>query len=132
MIEGLLWIIAEVIGQGIMFALPEFLLDLGLRKAKKNGANFDFVHPLFTVVVLAVVGYVTGIFSVYFFPDHVIKNEIVRQANLLITPIVMGFVFSRVGTHLERKGKFRTGLETFGGGFSFAFALAIARFVFAK
>lgn len=76
-------------------------------------------------------GAVAGGLSLIVFRDHFITSEVVKNLNVLVTPVLIGWLLSRVGTSKKAKGRPLYELETFWRGWGFAFTFATARLLFA-
>lgn len=83
-------------------------------------------------LLYAIAGYIIGIVSVHFFPNHLISNETIRTVNLFLVPIIIGVLMTSLGRWLKARGKVTVGLDSFGRAFLFAFCIAFARFGFAR
>lgn len=90
-----------------------------------------------TNVILAVIGYICmgligGLISLWIVPNHVIDSAALRYINIAVTPILLGFVFERLGGRREKRGKQKWLLDRFSYGFSFALAMGLIRLMFAN
>ena len=127
----LLGLIGYFLCEFLFLGVTELLADLAARKVKSRNPDIYRTNSLFAFVVYAVIGYVLGAVSVYFFSAHIISDSTLRTINLFIFPAAMGFIMSRIGKNLKESGKLTTYLEGFPHGFGFAFCFAFARYVLA-
>jgi len=87
--------------------------------------------------VLSTVGFmiwgaIAGGLSLLIFPHSPIASLQLRQANLLITPIVAGAVMLLIGRQRNQRGQTLVKLDRFGYAFVFAFTMAVVRYVWAQ
>lgn len=85
---------------------------------------------------LAAIGYLTfgalaGALTVWLFPELFIKEQWLRLANLLLTPLAAGLIMEAIGAWRTRREKEVLRLESFTHGFCFAFGMAVVRYAFA-
>jgi hypothetical protein len=87
--------------------------------------------------VLAGLGYVRlgaafGGLSVVLFPHPFVHPTGLHGISLLLSPILTGLAMSFMGTLWRKRGKAALPIESFGYGFTFAFGMALIRFVFTR
>jgi hypothetical protein len=83
--------------------------------------------------LLAILGYAflagaLAVFSLVFFPEHLIKNPDYRVAGLVISPIAVGILMAIRGGWLKRNEKEPIRIDSFFYGFLFAFVFASVRY----
>lgn len=100
----------------------ELLFQLGFRRVVDI-----FKHPLIVAILF---GIISGFVSLLFFSDVLITNEYLQIANLLITPVMLGFIMSLLGKMYKKFGLPRTAIDNFAYGFSFAMAMTLVRYIF--
>ena len=132
----------------LLFALVELFLELFLEAALEIGAEivaslfFRGMDSVFDVSefrnpVLAGLGYVClgaafGGLSVVLFPHPFVHPTGLHGISLLLSPILTGLAMSFMGTLWRKRGKAALPIESFGYGFTFAFGMALIRFVFTR
>lgn len=127
-LEAILYIFSEILGQAIL----ELLAELGIRSISNALGRQKPQNP-----ILAMIGYVllaalgSGI-SLLVFKEHFLKNNNLRIANLLITPIVVGLFMKYRREKLEAKYINPIRINTFWYGFLFAFTFTLIRFFYAR
>ncbi len=77
-------------------------------------------------------GATAGGLSLWLSPELFIKVPWLRVANLALTPLAAGLIMQAIGAWRARRQKEVLRLESFAYGFSFAFAMAVIRFVFGE
>jgi hypothetical protein len=122
--------------QFLLEALLDYVLaalaDLLLRAL---GAVFEDSKP--QNPALAYLGYwlfgvILGGISLALFPRPLVHPSNVHGISLLVSPVLVGLLMAATGAILRRRQKTVTQLESFKYGFSFAFGLALVRFLFTK
>ena len=81
------------------------------------------------LMVFTFLGAAIGAASLLVFPTHFIRNQSLRAASLLVTPIIAGVTFATIGRLRADELKAVSALEAFWPAFAFALAMAIARFL---
>jgi hypothetical protein len=79
-----------------------------------------------------VLGSLAGGLSLLLFPKLFIIRPDLQFLNLLIMPVGMGFMMTRYGFHLRRKGKKTIELDSFTFGYIFALSMSFVRYLFAR
>jgi hypothetical protein len=73
-------------------------------------------------------GTIAGGLSLLIMPKSFISNLGLREANVLITPLVVGGAMTLIGRLRDKRGQDRVGVDRFGYAFVFALSMAIVRF----
>jgi len=119
----LLSIIVEFLAE----ILIQFVCELGvypvLRFFKRTPV------PLVVFLLYALLGGIFGVASSSFFKELFFGNMYLQVSNLLVTPIVVGLLMSAIGRYRVRKGIATIEMDKFLYGFSFAFSMALSRFL---
>jgi hypothetical protein len=89
----------------------------------------DKRHPLLSTVGSFLWGLIAGGLSLLIMPEAFIESSRLRLLNLLLTPIAVGAIMALLGRLRARKGSPLVQLDHFGYAFTFAFALALVRFL---
>ncbi len=133
-------IIAELIFRvfGWVFQfLGELLLQMifeGLAELLGHSVKAPFrrkPQPWLAAIGHLILGALAGALTVWLIPELFIKEEWLRLANLLLTPLAAGLVMEALGSWRARREKEVLQLESFAYGFCFAFSMALVRYVFA-
>jgi hypothetical protein len=117
--------------------LTEFLLELffGLflaflwRKARVARWKSRRISLWLILPLLAVVGALVGWISVPIVPSPIFHPGRVHGLSLIISPLLTGMTLGFIGSNLTRRKEMPAPLESFSGGFSFAFGMALIRFL---
>lgn len=120
----------QFLGEILLQLVFECLAELGLR-----GLGQTLRRP--TSPTLATVGFVlwgaiAGGISLLVFPHSPISNPDYRMVNLIVTPLVAGLVMTLIGRKRSKAGMTIVALDRFAYAFTFAFFMAVIRFVWAK
>jgi hypothetical protein len=62
---------------------------------------------------------------------HLVRSEVLRKINLLVTPLAAGGMMCLIGAWRARRGDDVLRIDRFAYGYVFALSLALVRFVFA-
>ena len=77
-------------------------------------------------------GAVAGGITICLVPELFIKDQWLRLANLVLTPLVAGIIMEAIGSWRKRREREVLRLESFAYGFCFAFAMGLVRYTFGK
>ena len=120
--EILLELFAEILGQIIIEMGFESIGSLF--KGEKESSNG---FKIFGIILFASI---VGIVSLFIFPYHLFKPLIFPGISLILSPLIVGYITYRIGRWKKENNKKATVLATFWGGASFAFIVALIRFIF--
>ena len=122
-------IIFQFILELLLQAFFELLAELGVRSLAdpfKKPPN-----PYLSTVGYTLWGALAGGISLLLFPSSAIHDPLLRQVNLIATPLAMGLVMMLLGRQRSRKGQIVVRLDRFGFAFVFAFSMALVRYIWA-
>lgn len=117
-VEVLIPLVAEFSFEALVYCIGEPFKSRERRNAVLTGIGYFLI------------GLILGGISLLIFPQSFVRSERFHGINLLITPLVSGFVMAALGRWRERHGKPVLRLDSFVFGFVFAFAMALVRFVY--
>lgn len=122
----------QVLGEVFLQTVGEIIVEIVV-----HGMRETFRRPKPLAPWLAVIGYlawgtILGALSVWLFQDHFIQPQGLRIANLLLTPIVAGLTMAKLGAWRRSREQEPIRLDSFAYGFSFAFGMALVRYIWAK
>jgi len=106
--------------------LVQLLFEIGF-----HGISEPFKRKpsvFFALVGYAMLGAISGGISVLVFGDLIIKSIEARYINLIVTPVIAGFVMSALGRFKKKRGREVIRLDKWQFGFVFAFFMALVRF----
>lgn len=124
--EFIVEILFQFLGEILLQLLFESLSELGfhgLADTFKKPRN-----PFLSTIGFALWGAMAGGISLLIMPRSFISNLGLREANVIITPLVVGGAMMLIGRLRERQGQTRVGIDRFGYAFVFAFSMALVRF----
>jgi len=122
--ELLFWLFLEL----ILLIGTELLLAAGIGGARKQGRPKDEHSAFMDFAGWLTLGAILGGLSLLVLPNLLLRNNSLAVANLIVTPIIAGFVMWRVGKYFRKKQKPMVRLATFFYGYLFAFAFALVRY----
>lgn len=128
----LLLILAELFLEIFLEVAATALFDLAVRAIDKVFDTLRSANPVVASIAYTIYGALAGGLSVFVFPHPLVHPSRFHGINLLVSPVVTGFVMSLFGSLLRRQGAKVTGIESFGYGFAFAFGMALIRFLFVR
>jgi hypothetical protein len=126
----LLLVFAELFLEIFLEVAATTLFDLALRAIAKVFDTLRFANPVVASIGYTLLGTLAGGLSVFIVPHPLVHPSRLHGINLLVSPIVTGFVMSLFGSVLRRQGGKVTRIESFGYGFVFAFGMALIRYLF--
>ena len=121
----------EFLAELLLQVLFEWLAARGVHALKAPFARRAEASPELATIGYALYGTVAGLLSLLVAPHGFIVSPAGRIANLVVTPLAMGALMTAIGHWRRRRDRETVRLERFGYAFTFAFAMAVVRFVFA-
>ena len=121
----------EIVFELLIQIIAELLAEFGIRGTKNALGLEKPKNPFlstFGYLILASIG--AGI-SLLIFPNHHLDKIEYRILNLVLTPLLIGYVMSVRGKILTQKMKDPIKLDTFAYGYLFALTFGLIRFFFA-
>jgi len=119
-----LWLVLELVAQ----AFIEVLAEIGLRVLGEPFRRTQPIDPFWAGAGYMVYGAIAGGLSLLLPRMFTIPCSL-RILNLIITPVVCGFIMAKVGQLRERRGNRPIRIDTFMYGYLFALAMAAVRFL---
>ena len=128
--EAILEIILQFLGEIVLQIVIECLSEFGLHTFAESSEKPR--NAFVSVLLYTIFGTIAGALSVLILPHSFIANLALREANVLITPVIAGAVMMLVGRWRDKRGQERFGIDRFGYAFVFAFSMALIRFNWAS
>ena len=122
-------IVFQFLGELLLQALFELLAELGFRGLADTLRRPR--HPALSALGFTLWGLLAGGISLLIFPASYIHEPLLRAANLVLTPVALGFAMMLLGRIRLKKGQDLVRLDRFGYALTFAFAMALVRYVWA-
>lgn len=123
-------VIFELLAEFIFQALGEALIELGFHALAEPFRKP--VNPWLAAFGYTLFGAIFGGLSLLIFPMHFISIGSFRIANLILTPVAVGFCMVLMGKWRSRRGDPLFGIDKFAYGYLFALSLALIRYFYAK
>ena len=108
----------------------EMLFYLGWSSVAEEIERKPVRNPYLAFIGYGLLGLVAGGLSLLVFPKLFVHHAALRVANLIITPVLVGFAMSAFGAWRECKGFTSIKVDGFAYGFIFAFGMALIRYWF--
>jgi hypothetical protein len=124
----MLELLLEFVGEFLLQAIVEALVELGLRSAAEPFRRAP--SPGLAALGYTIFGAVLGGLSLLAFPANLVP-EAWRVLNLVATPLAVGGIMAAVGAWRARRGESVLRIDRFAYGYLFALSLALVRFFFA-
>lgn len=141
MIEGLIELFVETIGEAVIQLLFEMIAELGITSIKHaSKTSLSTSGPLTitesepTNSILAAIGSIMlgalfGGISVVVLPHRILSPPKIHGLSMLLSPLLSGLVMHGYGRWRDSQNRGHSRLATFAGGALFAFALAATRYL---
>ena len=134
--EDLLLLLLELFGEFLLEVIlqlfAEGIIDVGARVLARLARGLEFASSVTASLVYVFFGLAAGGLSLLAFPHPFLRPSGFRGISLLVAPFITGWVMSVIGDRLREREKKVVRIESFGCGFTFAFGMALVRFLFAK
>jgi hypothetical protein len=128
-LEFLFEIIFQIVGEILLQACFELLAELGFRSLADTVRRPR--NPALSTIGFILWGAIAGAVSLLIFPTSPISDPMLRRLNLVATPVAVGLVMTMIGRFRQKRGQSTVRLDQFGYAFTFAFAMALVRFIWA-
>ncbi len=128
----LLFLFAELFGEVFIELAAAGLLDSVFRGIARAFNAPWRESPARAAIRTALLGIMMGGLSLLVAPHPLVRPSRIRGVSLVVSPVITGLLLSLVGAALRRRGKAVVQIESFGYGFTFAFGMALVRFLLAK
>ena len=122
----------QFFGELLIEFLVETLFGVGIRRTRTTFARGFTLPPMLAVIAYALLGGAVGALSVRIWPDSFVHARWARLVVLFAAPVLVGLAMSAIGAWRKRRDQELIRLDRFGYAFLFAFAMGLARFVWAR
>lgn len=109
----------------IWLLIFEFFAESFIQPFRKQ----ENAHPIRAFSGIILLGLIIGIVLCYIFPYRIIHIPTIPGISLLLSPLITGFVMSKIGKILENHGRGISYIATFWGGATFSFTISLIRFI---
>lgn len=127
-----IWALVQVLGEVFLQTFGEMIAEI-----VGYGMRETFRRPKLLTPWLATIGYLAwgaifGAISLWLFHGHFIQSQWLRVANLFLTPVIAGLIMAKIGAWRRNRDQEPIRLDSFSYGFSFAFGMALVRYLWTK
>jgi hypothetical protein len=119
-------VIFEFLLEFLLELFANVLIEFGFRRIILGPFKADS-HPLLAALGYVFWGAVCGAISLAIFPNHMVAGQVARWANLLLTPVAVGFSMMAMTAWRNKTGASVSLLDRFFHGYLFALTLAVVR-----
>jgi hypothetical protein len=128
--ELILEALLQLLGELCLQVFFELAVELGYHRLAETLRERSR-NPVLATIGFVIWGGIAGGISLLIFPYSVVTDPTFRQLNLVVTPLLAGFVMTAIGRLRARKGQDLVRLDRFGYAFAFALSMATVRFIWA-
>jgi len=129
-VEIIFEVLFSIFGELVLQLLAELLAEFGLHSLAETVHPRKERNPIVAFFGYALLGVIIGSLSLLIFPELLLNHKSHSIANIVITPILAGFVMMVVGIIKRRKHKTIIRLDSFSYGYIFALMMATTRYIF--
>ena len=127
--EILLELLAQLLLEVLIELFPELVVELVWRSLREVLQPRAEKEPVLAFLGYALLGGAAGALSLLPFPDAFVHGSKWHGISLIVSPVLAGVGMSIVGWLRRRRGEPLIRLDTFPYAFSFAFGVALVRFL---
>ena len=113
----------------IFDVLFQLLIEVGWETVAHTGRRRKAANWFAAALGFALAGSVVGFVSLFVIPHRLLPPTGVRGASLLLSPLATGLLMRTYGEFRRRRDLPTSNLATFWGGATFAFFMALVRFL---
>ena len=124
LLGGLLQFLFEMLAQAVF----EIAAEMGLRGLVEPFRRSKPINPFLAGVGYLLYGAIAGGLSLLI-PKILTVPQWLRILNLILTPIICGFMMAKLGQLREKHGQNTIRIDKFLYGYLFALAMALVRFI---
>ena len=106
----------------------ELIAEVGIRGFSEPFRRKEPMNPVLAGIGYIILGAGVGGLSLLI-PKMFTAPEWLRIVNLIVTPLICGFIMVKIGQFRMRRGDRPIRIDTFIFGYLFALALALVRFI---
>jgi len=128
-VEILLELLAQLLLEVLIELFPELVVELVWRSLREVLQPRAEKEPVLAFLGYALLGGAAGALSLLPFPDAFVHGSKWHGISLIVSPVLAGVGMSIVGWLRRRRGEPLIRLDTFPYAFSFAFGVALVRFL---
>lgn len=126
--EFLVQMVIEIVGQ----ALFEIVISMGWDSLAHSVRSERQANPILAGIGHLLLGMTAGVVSLFILPSRVTPRSPLPGLSLILSPIGTGLVMDRIGEWWRERGNDRPVLFSFRAGATFAFGMALVRFVYVE
>ncbi len=124
--------LVQVLGELLLQLVAEVALELGLEGIARTADRSRSANPALAFLGYGLLGATAGGLSLIWFPASFILSPTWQVVNLVMTPLLAGWLMGAIGKARGRHRGAHTRLSTFLSGFGFALAMALVRYMWSS
>jgi hypothetical protein len=122
----------QVLGELVLQLVAEVALELGLEGIARAADRGRSANPALAFLGYALLGAAVGGLSLVWLPSSFIRSPTWQLVNLVVTPLLAGWLMGAIGKARGRHRGAHTRLSTFLSGCGFALAMALVRYLWSR
>ena len=122
-------VIFEILFELFVDILSQILIELGFDSIGSVLKSDKEYSKSFQIIGLILLASLVGLSSIVIFPQKLFQTTLFPGISLILSPIIVGIIMHKIGEWKKEHNKKSTLLATFWGGASFAFIIALIRFI---
>jgi hypothetical protein len=132
LISAILSALLEIFAEVLLQVVAEFGVAIAGRWFDNLFSESRPWGPAAAAVGYFILGLIFGLASLFLFPHPLVKPSRFHGISLLISPLITGLIMSQVGVWIRQREFRRTRIESFTYGATFAFGIALIRFIWLR
>jgi len=122
-IEGILWLLGEILFQ----VVGELLFEFGLGSISHSMKDRETSNPYMSGAGFVLLGALSGLVVTWLLPERIIPTINLHGSSTVLAAVGTGYLMMLYGRWRIRRGGHPTYLATFWGGGLFAFSMSLTR-----
>lgn len=129
MIEAIFEVLLQVLIEVVWQVLFEVVTSLGWESLAHSMSRERESDPVLAGIGLLILGVVAGLISLLVLRSRLAPHSVFPGISLILSPLATGLVMHQIGEYWRERGWDRPRTFTFWGGATFAFGMALVRYI---
>lgn len=130
MLEAVVGLILQIVFEVFGYLLFEVAAALGWESLKQALRRDRYVNPVLATLGQVLIGAAAGGLSLLAVPSRLTEATLFPGVSVILSPLVTGLAMDELGDRWVGRGKEPPALFNFRAGASFAFGMAVVRFLY--